>query len=386
MRDESKDLLLKVVVKAIIIPSSYYERASKRHKSLGEWLCRPESTLKTYSPAVHLQGSFRYGTVTRPLNPNAEYDLDNVTTLQIAKSVFSQRQIKEMFGVEIQAYADAHGMLTPAENKNRCWRLAYADEVRFHLDALPCLPEDASIINTLQAQGVPGDWAKRAVAITDKRHRDYDRVSTDLLSSNPRGFAHFFIDCAKQVAQDRIKGLVEKRIYASVDDVPPYEWQTPLQQSIQLLKRHRDVMFERDPSVAPISMIITNLAARAYHGEDKLWPAVMNIVNLMPNHVRPLRPYVPNPANPNEDYADRWAGSPDLRSNFYLWLKQVSVDLERISRCEDGRELKQLVKQVFQVELCSEDLREFEISSTFRPTVKAVSPTVISQAPKPWGK
>ena len=42
--------------------------------------------------------------------------------------------------------------------------------------------------------------------------------------------------------------LVESRAYAKVDDVPPYEWKTPLQRSIQIMKRHRDVMcFARIP-------------------------------------------------------------------------------------------------------------------------------------------
>ena len=98
-----------------------------------------------------------------------------------------------------------------------------------------------------------------------------------------------------------MRHLVEQRLYASVEDVPPYEWKTPLQRSIQVLKRHRDVMFRDNPLVGPISIIITNLAAHAYAGETDLGSALTNTVERMPQYVNPTRPRVPNPANPAED-------------------------------------------------------------------------------------
>jgi hypothetical protein len=74
--------LLQSIVRAIEIPRSYYEKAVARHRSLGEWLCRPESKVVAFAPAVVPQGSFRYGTVVRPLLATHKYDLDNVTTLR----------------------------------------------------------------------------------------------------------------------------------------------------------------------------------------------------------------------------------------------------------------------------------------------------------------
>ena len=58
----------------------------------------------------------------------------------------------------------------------------------------------------------------------------------------------------------RRRELVQRRLYAAVEDVPTYELKTPLQRAVQLLTRHRDVMFADNPDVAPISMILTNLA------------------------------------------------------------------------------------------------------------------------------
>jgi hypothetical protein len=377
--------LLNVIVDSLDIPRSHYIRAVERHKSLGEWLCRPESKLAIFSPSVHSQGSFRYGTVVRPLLANAEYDLDNVTTLEISKTAFSQKELKHLYGAEIKAYAEAHGIITLIEEKNRCWRVHYSDEVSFHLDALPCVIEEHDVIRAIIARGVPPELAQLAVAITDKRHPEYEHITHALLSSNPRGFARWFEQRARPSALSHIRSLVDQRLYASVEEVPPYEWKTPLQRSIQLLKRHRDVMFRDNPGVAPISMIITNLAAHAYAGETDLWIALTTIAREMPSFLNPVRPRVPNPADPAEDYADKWAKNPTLEKNFWLWHTQLRADLDRLRSILAGDRLSTDVRRIFAIELTQDELKQFERSALLPRVVRSAAVLSIPTAPKPWG-
>ena len=82
-------------------------------------------------------------------------------------------------------------MLAPLEEKNRCWRLRYADQEKFHLDSLPSLAEEEGVIISLRVRNVPEELARRAIAITDKRHPAYAKVTTAWLTSNPRGFARW---------------------------------------------------------------------------------------------------------------------------------------------------------------------------------------------------
>lgn len=379
--------LLHAIVEHLDIPRSYYEKAVARHKSLGEWLCRPESKIAVFKPHVSPQGSFRYGTVVRPLQSTDEYDLDNVATLAVTKTAMTQRQLKELYGAEVKAYARSNGMLAPVEEKNRCWRLRYADEVAFHLDTLPCIPEDASLIQGLVSSGVSPELAALAVAITDKRHPRYDQITRELLSSNPRGFARWFETRARVVAMPQMRRLVERRLYASVEEVPPYEWKTPLQTSIQILKRHRDVMFRDDPDAGPISMLITNLAAHAYEGETDLALALANIVDRMPRFVNPTRPRAPNPAHPGEDYADKWANNPALEQNFWWWLTQVKADVAKLSSSIGTRRVDADVQAAFRVELTANELRAFGAPArSVAPTFVSVAPVVrIPSAPRPWG-
>jgi hypothetical protein len=379
--------LLDTIVDHLDIPKSYYEKAAARHKSLGEWFCRQESKVAAFRPHVSPQGSFRYGTVNQPLITTAAYDLDNVTTLAIAKTAMTQRQLKELYGAEIKGYARANGMLAPVEEKNRCWRLPYADEVSFHLDTLPCVPEEQAVILALISRGVLTELAARAIAITDRRHPQYNQITSALLSSNPRGFAKWFERRTRPFAETRMRQLVERRLYASVEDVPPYEWKTPLQRSIQILKRHRDVMFHENPGVAPISMIITNLAAQAYAGEAEVWSALTNIVDRLPRYVNPTRPRVPNPADPAEDYADKWARNPSLEDNFWLWHTQVKVDIARLPAVLSGSRLASDIRSTFRVELTQEEIGRFQPGDhPATPVIVRSAPVLyIPTAPRPWG-
>ena len=144
------------------------------------------------------------------------------------------------------------------------------------------------MIRAIISRGVPLGLATLAIAITDRRHPLYDQITRTLLSSNPRGFAAWFEERTRPLALGRMRHLVERGLYSSVEIVPPYEWKTPLQQSIQILKRHRDVMFRDDPGARPISMIITNLAAHAYAEESDLWSALRTWPFL------PMSPIVPS--------------------------------------------------------------------------------------------
>ncbi len=379
--------LLESILKALEIPRSYYDKAIARHRSLGEWLCRPESRVATFAPSVVPQGSFRYGTVNRPLLATDKYDLDNVTTLAIAKTAMSQKELKHLYGAEIKEYAIANKMTDPVEERNRCWRVFYADEFSFHLDTLPCVPEDRQIISAIVDRGVPQNLAMLAVAITDKRHPQYEQITPVLFSSNPRGFAGWFEQCARTWALPRLLQLVKSNLYASVEDVPTYEWKTPLQQGIQILKRHRDVMFRTNPAVAPISMIITNLAAHAYSGEPDLYTALTNIVEKMPQYVNAQRPRVPNPANPAEDYADKWAANRNLEQHFWLWHTQIAADLKKLPAFLTGDALFADVRRTFGVELSEEELRPFEAHRIRRAPaiVRTSALSIPPSAPRPWG-
>lgn len=166
--------------------------------------------------------------------------------------------------------------MTHPEERRRCWTLNYAEGAQFHMDVLPALPDAQRYQAQLRAKGfgilaADGDLSGHAIAITDNQRSDYAVISDDWLQSNPYGYAAWFRSRMRVRLTEAKRSFAEReRISASVDEIPDYKVRTPLQQAIQLLKRHRDCMFAEDGEHKPISIIITTLAAHAYNEEASL--------------------------------------------------------------------------------------------------------------------
>jgi hypothetical protein len=378
---KERTVRLHELAEQIEIPPSYYEKAVRRYKSISEWLCREGSLTAQYEPIVSVQGSFRLGLVNRPIGPKEEYDLDLVCKLlKLSKLDISQEQLKVLLGAEIRGYAKAHGILEPVVERKRCWRIDYADEVNFHIDNLACIPEDFDLILTLSKLDVPIAIAQQAIALTCTEHPTYKTISNTWPTSNPGGFALWFEGRFGTAGALRRQFLVESGVYRSIDDVPTYALKTPLQTSIQILKRHRDFMYRGRPDLKPISMIITTLAGQAYEGEENIAEALEGILRRMPRFVRPEWPKVPNPVNPGEDFADKWRAKPALEQNFWDWYKQVCRDFEALTELEHPEELQKLTEASWGIKLPST-----KTVPTVPSASKRVAPMIIvEQAPKPW--
>ncbi len=382
----NRERLLESIVEELDIPESYYRKALDRACSLEDWLLRDNSSVLGLKPEVYPQGSFRYGTVIRPIHEDGYYDLDLVCTFDLSITKVTQEEVKLLLGEEIKAYAKAMNFNEEASEKPRCWRLNYADGVSFHMDILPGIPNSMDAINERLRLMVPFEFAEHEIAITDNRHKNYKKIAADWYSSNPRGFARWFEAKTRPFARRRLEEMVVNRSYASIEEIPPYEWKTVLQRAIQILKRHRDVMFQDDATYAPISMIITTLATHAYRGQSEIGLAVKDIALRMPNFISDQKPRIQNPVNPKEDFADRWASDPAYENAFRLWHMQLVADIDRLLGQLEGERLQESITKSLKIRLDDDQvgIRRSSVGPAIR--VSSPAPLVIPNAPRPWGK
>ena len=360
LEEQQLSMLLEDEARGLDISPSDYQRAVESYTAVGNWL--EEGFQEAYpgsvaEPEVYPQGSMRLGTVVRPVKDGQEpcYDIDLVCELQADKLVMSPRAVKHQVGDRLKAHGTYADMLD--DEGRRCWTLEYAsrNDVDFHIDILPCVPATADTKAQLVAVGVPERCARGAVAITHASDRAAPRY--ECKCGTPKGYAEWF-DVRNAAAfiraqQDQKEVLLEnnRRIYASVDDVPDQLVRTPLQRAVQVLKRHRDVRFKDDPEYRPISMIITTAAAQFYDGEADTFTAVRNIVSTLAAHAALLSDpnarleegvveprlitrledgtwYIPNPVNPEENFADRWHEEDHARARaFFRWVNWVKDDV-----------------------------------------------------------
>lgn len=375
--------VLEKIAEILDIPESMLEKAIRSYQSMGNWLGRPESTLAQFDPMVSPQGSILLGTVIRPITDKDEFDVDLVCTLNATKRDFTQKSLKSAVGHEVELYAKSQKMKNPPEDGRRCWTMIYANGAQFHMDILPALPDPERYREVLESRGFT-DLAKnvaitdKAIAITDKTSANYAEYSNDWPQSNPAGYAEWFRE------RMRVRLLEQKTLYAkrhafagSVDDVPDHKVKTPLQRAIQLLKRHRDIMFDDDED-KPISIIITTLSAHSYNNEDTIPAALASILTTMASHIEERDGvfWIVNPVNPAENFADKWAEEPQKRVNFFSWLEQAQNDFGMYLNASAFDEIPQVLEEGL-----GTDLVKRSIGTSVAASAAAVSaPSIITSS------
>lgn len=359
------------------ISDTDFKEAEEHYLAIGEWLGGDGSNLAVYRPVIYPQGSFALGTVVKPLGRD-EYDIDLVCHLSISPSAVTPVVLKKLVGERLRQHGTYATMI---EEKNRCWRLNYAGE--FHMDILPAIPDNSRGTN--------------AILIPDRQLSCWTQ-------SNPKGFAAWFGQ--RMIVQ--LTKLAEAR-GANVQDLPVYSVRTPLQRAIQLLKRHRDSRFNGGALAddKPISMIITTLAAQIYQGEADIFSAMTNIVNTLAAYSPLLvqggqvqeriakmgiiakgqdsRWYIPNPVNPDENFADKWHEDKDRKAKaFFQWVSWLQTDLPQILSHLKAENISPTLKAAFGSTVVERAVAAMKsTSAAAAPSVSA--PHVIIENPsKPW--
>jgi hypothetical protein len=301
-REEQLSQLLRLAAEALDMPDVLYLEAVRQYEEVGEWLGALTSPLQDNSPAIYPQGSAILGTINAPLLATDEYDIDLVCLLQLVRQSISQKELKKRVGDRLRQNEGYRKVL--AEGR-RCWTLNFKG--RFHMDVLPAIPDD--------------EGRRESILITDKELTRWQH-------SDPKGYAAWFWERMRVVFEEEKRALA-KAMQADIEDVPDWKIKTPLQRSVQLLKRHRDVHFQSDHDDKPVSIIISTLAARAYTGQVDLYDALVQIVCEMPNFIENRNGvyWVANPVNDAENFADKWKHHPQRRDKCFAWLKKVHADL-----------------------------------------------------------
>lgn len=270
----------------------------------------------------------------KPIIADDTLDVDLVCRLKGKKDNWSQFNLKQAVGDQLKADKTYKEMLD--EEGNRCWTLLYSDDSKFHMDVLPALVGDDSFILLEKAISnlSSSDIETLAIRITDKRLPDHKTETNpgNWPKSNPFGYAAWFKD--KSITSS-FKSL---SLRESIDPLPDYQQEKePLQRIVQILKRHRDIMFGGNEH-KPISIIITTLAAKAYNGNNDIGEALLHMLNKMDEFIeekyvvkyRRRIIWIANPVNNEENFADKWPEESEKENNFFSWLEKARSDFSVI--------------------------------------------------------
>lgn len=308
MNEKEKQLgvWLSKIADELNITPTMLDKAVSSYTGVGTWL----SDGIIYDVKIMPQGSMNLGTVVRPISEKDEYDVDLVCLLKSGTTLPLSR-IKNVVGDRLKEHGTCtYRQMLDKEGK-RCWTMQY-DE--FHMDILPCVPKNSYYIEPYLT----------SVKLTHKNNLGvYEPRYSD-----PYAYHRWFEGQMKDILHTE-KGEYAVRNNVDISEVPTYRVRTPLQKAIQLLKRHRDILFQGNPDDAPISIIITTLAALSYCGETNVYEVLRNIVEKMPQFIerRGENYWIANPVMQEENFADKWNIEPNKRTMFMFWLQNVKKDL-----------------------------------------------------------
>lgn len=330
-KEELNDIF-RAVAKTIDISDKMFDAAEEEYTALGEWI---DGETPDYRISIYPQGSFGLGTVVKPISDDDDYDLDIVCQFAEQYNLSAKALKVDIVKPLLEGYRKSSNGLV---NKRRCWHVDYDDVPQFHMDIIP-------------AYSIPSG---KHIQITD--HNE-DADTYEYIGSNPSGYIEWFFERCKRQRERLYQNYVKEHgvvvAQADVEKIKRCKVKTPLQRTVQLLKRHRDVMFAEDNTGSkPISIIITTLAAMLYQEEDNIYDAMKNILDAAPGwiykNMKDGQYYIENPSYAGENFADKWNVHPERATAFFNWVKAAKQDLTDGTLFELNRtQMGALVKKSF---------------------------------------
>ena len=305
MKDNTQiDMVLRQIAKELDITDEKYENAVASYNAVGTYLSNNINVQVDIFP----QGSFRLGTVIKPLSDEDDYDIDLVC--KVNKYFSNPKDLKNEVGQALKS-SDRYSKMLQEEGK-RCWTLKYADEVQYHMDILPAIED------------ITYDKDKK-LKITNK-----DEISNiyTYTTTNPEAYFEWFNEKQKEEKRRLVESFAVQN-NKNIEEVPDYKVKTTLQVALQILKRYRDKKFENNLENKPISIILTTIMAQIYTGENNVYELIKKFSN---NYYKYIKikdgiEWVENPVNSEENFADKWQIHPERKEAFKFFVSELKNDI-----------------------------------------------------------
>ena len=393
------------IISSLDITPTMYKNACDKYNALATFL-----NSHGVNADIYPQGSFAIGTVVKPIanSSNANYDLDFICQLEGDKNDFSPSELCNKL-INCLSNSDIYKDKLKADQV--CVTIEYAEinEIGFSVDIVPAADETVENKTRLINMSDYPYLIDSSIAIPKHNgERNYSWIT-----NNPRGITKWFKDinepflvCSRKEYR---KLLFEnnRNVFDSIEEIPTELERSPLQRVIQILKIHRNIhysKFKNGDDIKPISAIITVLAAQigSNHKPNcsvfELLEYVLNELNKYSSLLKKsnLNTYcyssinniislkdgkwsIENPANPEDNLADKWNKNSEIPSRFFSWIKTVKVDLIDSLLLTDS-EFRASLENGFGNNQVSKVLNEKYCGSS------KLKPILIKAAPKPYGE
>ena len=307
-----REELLARIAQLLQLDNTRRKRMEDAYGSIAKLINDDQGFFKNIDADVYPQGSVPIGATVKPYLSN-EFDLDIVLHI---KQLYTFYNPYEIYNALHKLLSSDGRYSDKIELKNRCIRIKYAGD--FHMDILPgCL----------------------AFSYDNNRIKIPDRELKCWMDSNPKGFINWFMSRANSASDPVLKHYFNEqiRLKADVEDLPDDDFynKTPLQRSLQLMKRVRDIYFINNSEYSTSSIVLTTLMGTYYRGENSIYDTIemtiRRIRNEYNNRVLNHQKFkIINPVNENEDFTDSWTNN--HYTHFYKFISDFFEKWQKLKQ------------------------------------------------------
>lgn len=369
--ERQKDIL--AIISSLDISPTMYRNAVDKYKAITKFLNDYGIEADMYP-----QGSFAFGTVVRPnaKNSSANYDLDFICQVRGNRDDYTPSELRRNIEEALRSSQIYGGKLIICDE---CFTVEYAEinNVGFTIDIVPAADETIENKSRLAQKSLEPELIGTAIVIPKHNgERNYSWIT-----SNPKGFRTWFDKKNEPfLVASRMtyrKNLFEENraIFSSVEEIPHELDRSPLQRVIQLLKYHRDIYYAKikdGDEVKPISAIINVAAAQIasqYSPNCSVFDLLEYVLNELGIYAERQKLtsdefgkiygrrnvfarfdgkwYIANPANPEDNLADKWNQDGRIPTCFFRWVKAVRADFIESLQQEDEQQFRAAIENGF---------------------------------------
>ncbi|MGL2986351.1 SMODS domain-containing nucleotidyltransferase [Flavobacterium sp. RSSA_27] len=251
-----KEELLAITAANLELDTTRIQQMESAYRAVNDVLSNDETFFKDYKINVYAQGSLLIGTTIKPLS-GQEFDLDIVLHIE---SSYLNHTPAEIYDALYRVLSNHDTYKPLLEKKKRCVRIDYNSD--FHMDILP------GCIITINNN--------RLMIPEDERRNSWSRT-------NPKDYAVWFKEIAERnkssfILQERYNLMLKAAV--ETEDLPLDVYKkTPLQSTVQIVKRYRDLFYQgKETSKMPAvsSIVLTTLLAQCHEGNLSIQEALVN--------------------------------------------------------------------------------------------------------------
>ncbi|TWT60973.1 nucleotidyltransferase domain-containing protein [Rubinisphaera italica] len=312
------DEVLELLCEALQPTPTLWGDAQQKYNAVGTWLAAPESKLNLLKPDIKYQGSALIETVVRPWG-REEFDVDLLCILNTDRVQHpNPMAVYDLVAARLAEHATYRRLMTL---KERCIELNYAGQ--FHLDIVPAIPRFGF---------------GRKLMIPDRKQKVW--IPTD-----PFGYADWFFGRTPvtKIANEQYKAR------ADVQPLQPAKRAqdiAPLQRTVQLMKRRRDLFFNGNGD-APKSIALTTLASKHYDGEAMCTDALLTVLSRIQEEIDNTSGVlvIPNPVDQSENLGRHWNDRSYAR--FKRFISQFLEEMHELLELRGWDKIAEALEELF---------------------------------------